>query len=139
MVGHERPHLTGADPDDGPEIGERATAVRLEQLEQPHVGRIEIRTMCHQYLFIRLMSLARQASLGYTSSTRILDVDRPRMCGGHSSPRRPRSGGDPVIAGLIGLLALFSLLSILFGTEDHRQDTFDPRSDMFLRLSFGIR
>lgn len=44
-----------------------------------------------------------------------------------------------MIAGLIGLLALFSLLSIVFGTEDHRQDQFDPRSDMFLRLPFGIR
>ena len=44
-----------------------------------------------------------------------------------------------MIAGLIGLLALFSLLSIVFGTEDHRQDAFDPRSDMFLRLPLGIR
>jgi hypothetical protein len=44
-----------------------------------------------------------------------------------------------VIAGLIGLLALFSLLSILFGTGDERLDAYDPRSDMYLRLPFGIR
>jgi hypothetical protein len=44
-----------------------------------------------------------------------------------------------MLAGLIGLLALFSLLSIVFGTEDHRQQAYDPRSDMFLRLPFGIR
>ncbi len=44
-----------------------------------------------------------------------------------------------MIAGLIGLLALFSLLSIVFGTENERRDAYDPRSDMFLRLPFGIR
>ncbi len=44
-----------------------------------------------------------------------------------------------MIAGLIGLLALFSLLSIVFGAEDERQNAYDPRSDMFLRLPFGIR
>lgn len=54
-------------------------------------------------------------------------------------PRHPRSGGDPVIAGLIGLLALFSLVSILFGTEDEHQPGYDPRSDMFLQFPFGLR
>ena len=44
-----------------------------------------------------------------------------------------------MVAGLIGLLALFSLLSILFGTEDEHQPGYDPRSDMFLQFPFGLR
>jgi len=43
-----------------------------------------------------------------------------------------------IILGLIGLLALFFLLSILVGAEDPRQNPVDPRSntDLWMR---GIR
>jgi hypothetical protein len=44
-----------------------------------------------------------------------------------------------MVAGLVGLLALFSVLSIVFVPDDRRHEAFDPRSDMFLRLPFGIR
>jgi hypothetical protein len=37
----------------------------------------------------------------------------------------------------LGFLALFSILSILLGSEDQRQA--DPRDDVRLWLRFGIR
>jgi hypothetical protein len=43
-----------------------------------------------------------------------------------------------ILAGLIGLLALFSLLSIVVGAEDPRQNPVDPRSDTRLWM-LGIR
>jgi hypothetical protein len=44
-----------------------------------------------------------------------------------------------VLVTLIGLLALFSLLSIMLGAEDPRQAGYDPRSEMKLWMRYGIR
>jgi hypothetical protein len=38
-----------------------------------------------------------------------------------------------------GLLALFSLISILIGTEDHRRRPADPRDDLFIWMNVGRR
>ncbi len=43
-----------------------------------------------------------------------------------------------VLATGFGLLALFSLISILLGSEDPRQ-TPDPREDPIFWLRFGLR
>jgi hypothetical protein len=44
-----------------------------------------------------------------------------------------------VLTGLIGFLALFSLLSIVVGTEDPRQQAYDPKYKTDLWMPFGIR
>ena len=48
-----------------------------------------------------------------------------------------RSGGVPMIAIGFGLLALFSVLSILLGNEDPRRE--DPRDDIRLWMRYGLR
>ena len=52
----------------------------------------------------------------------------------------PRSGGSPVvIAIIIGLLALFSLISIALGTDDGRQRGYSPRDEVTFWRLFGSR
>ena len=52
-------------------------------------------------------------------------------------PGDHRSGGAPMIAIGFGLLALFSILSILLGSEDPRPA--DPRDDFRLWMRFVVR
>jgi hypothetical protein len=44
-----------------------------------------------------------------------------------------------VLATLIGLLALFSLISIMLGTEGYDRDGHDPLAEMQLWMRYGIR
>jgi hypothetical protein len=53
------------------------------------------------------------------------------------APGDHRSGGAPMIAIGFGLLALFSVLSILLGSEDPRQK--DPRDDIRIWMRYGVR
>ncbi len=50
----------------------------------------------------------------------------------------PRSGGSPVVIGIIlGLLALFSLISFALGTDDWRQRGYTPRDEVVFWMRFG--
>ena len=50
----------------------------------------------------------------------------------------PHSGGIPVlIAIIIGLLALFSLISFALGTDDGRQPVYSPRDEVTFWRLFG--
>ena len=53
------------------------------------------------------------------------------------APGDHRSGGAPMIAIGFGLLALFSVLSLLLGSEEPRQA--DPRDDIHVWMRFGVR
>jgi hypothetical protein len=72
----------------------------------------------------------------YTSHRYDLVVDprsqRTAPCPGDHAAKVP-----PMIAVGFGFLALFSILSILLGSEDPRRA--DPRDDVRLWMRFGIR
>jgi hypothetical protein len=44
-----------------------------------------------------------------------------------------------VLATMIGLLALFSLLSVMLGSEDPRRTGSDPKTELKLWMRYGIR
>lgn len=52
-------------------------------------------------------------------------------------PRRPPQRRCTMIAIGFGLLALFSVLSILLGSEDPRHE--DPRDDIRIWMRYGVR
>jgi hypothetical protein len=69
-------------------------------------------------------------------------ISADRTATGPSSPRYPTAAkGVPtvIIAIVIGLLALFSLISYLLGTDEPRQTDVDPTEQARFLLRFGAR
>ena len=75
--------------------------------------------------------------LGILLVVHMMVVDRSQRANRAVCPRRPLQRRFPMIAYGIGVLALFSVLSILLGSEDPRRP--DPRDDIRLWMPFGIR
>lgn len=72
-------------------------------------------------------------------------MDIGRAAAGGWTPWGPRyplaAKGVPtvIIAIVIGLLALFSLISFLLGTDEPRQSDVDPNYDARFLMRFGAR